>query len=168
MSEENRERSPDPQDVAKFEAWGRDNYSDAIFAKNAGGCYVYSDAADLFECWLAATRAAEPSPSTAREVDAEAERKLFEREANDARFFPREIDFTLTKSPSGRDAYENSHLQSRWEGWLAKARTATPSAAAGPARKPSDEDVSNAVRAFVNAGKRDYFAAIASKTKEQP
>lgn len=63
----------------------------------------------------------------AREVDVEAERKLFEKEANDARFFPREINFDRIKSPSGRDmVYVNSHLQSRWEGWLAARRTQVP------------------------------------------
>ena len=61
------------------------------------------------------------------------ERAEFEAEANAARFFPRELDFTRTKSPSGRDEYANSHLQSRWEGWQA-GRRATPSSECAPPR----------------------------------
>lgn len=49
------------------------------------------------------------------------EREMFEQDANNARFFPREIDFARTTSPSGRDEYVNGHLQSRWEGWSARA-----------------------------------------------
>jgi hypothetical protein len=52
-------------------------------------------------------------------------RAEFEQDANAARFFPREIDFTRTTSPSGRDVYVNSHLQSRWEGWQAATRRAS-------------------------------------------
>lgn len=63
------------------------------------------------------------------------ERALFEREANAARFFPRELDFSRTKSPSGRDEYANGHLQSRWEGWQARAaltQQAAPQASTKP------------------------------------
>lgn len=60
---------------------------------------------------------------------AQDERALFEKQANDARFFPAEIKFTRTKSPSGRDEYANSHLQSRWEGWQARAALPRPSEA---------------------------------------
>lgn len=56
-------------------------------------------------------------------IDVEAERKLFEREMNAQRFFPAELDFTRGKSPSGRDEYVNSHLQSNWNGWLAAKRS---------------------------------------------
>ena len=58
-------------------------------------------------------------------LNLQAEREEFEVAANAARFFPRELDFTMQKSPSGRrDEYANSHLQSSWEGWL-MARRAT-------------------------------------------
>lgn len=53
-------------------------------------------------------------------MDIKKQRAAFEKAMNDARFFPRELDFTLTKSPSGRDEYANSHLQSNWSGWLAR------------------------------------------------
>jgi hypothetical protein len=53
-------------------------------------------------------------------MDIKKERAAFEKAMNDARFFPRELDFTRTKSPSGRDEYANSHLQSNWNGWLAR------------------------------------------------
>lgn len=56
-------------------------------------------------------------------IDVEAERKLFEREMNAQRFFPAELDFSRGKSPSGRDEYVNSHLQSNWNGWLAAKRS---------------------------------------------
>jgi hypothetical protein len=62
--------------------------------------------------------ASQPSPERS---DIDIARDQFEREANDARFFPAEICFARTKSPSGRDEYANSHLQSRWEGWQAHA-----------------------------------------------
>lgn len=61
-----------------------------------------------------------------------AEREAFEKDANDARFFPAELDFSRTKSPSGRDEYANTHLQSRWEGWLARSALTAPEAAAQP------------------------------------
>lgn len=67
------------------------------------------------------------------DLDIAAERVLFEAEANAARFFPAEINFTLGKSPSGRDEYVNSHLQSRWEGWLAaRAAPTLPKVEAAP------------------------------------
>lgn len=53
------------------------------------------------------------------------ERAAFEKVMNDARFFPTELDFTLTKSPSGkRDEYVNTHLESCWNGWQARAAVA--------------------------------------------
>lgn len=61
----------------------------------------------------------------------DAERAAFEQAMNDARFFPRELDFTRTKSPSGRDEYRNAHLQSCWFGWQASAARRTPSASTG-------------------------------------
>lgn len=70
-------------------------------------------------------------------VDTPNERAAFEKEANDARFFPAELSFALTKSPSGRDEYANSHLQSRWEGWQARARL-SPAAPSGEAMAYAD------------------------------
>lgn len=64
------------------------------------------------------------APVAARALDADAERRAFEVAMNASRFFPAELDFTRTKSPSGRDEYENSHLQSNWEGWQARAMLA--------------------------------------------
>ena len=56
---------------------------------------------------------------------AQHERAEFEKSMNAARFFPRELDFTLTKSPSGkRDEYVNTHLESAWNGWQARAALA--------------------------------------------
>lgn len=50
------------------------------------------------------------------------ERKAFEKEMNARRFFPAELDFSMTKSPSGkRDEYVNTHLESCWNGWQARA-----------------------------------------------
>lgn len=50
------------------------------------------------------------------------ERAEFQRAMNAARFFPRELDFSMTKSPSGkRDEYVNTHLESSWNGWQARA-----------------------------------------------
>jgi|SRR5215203_5879928 len=50
------------------------------------------------------------------------ERAAFEKEMNARRFFPAELDFTMTKSPSGkRDEYANTHLESCWNGWQARA-----------------------------------------------
>lgn len=62
--------------------------------------------------------AAVPAAQGAGEQD---ERKAFEKAMNDARFFPAELDFSRTKSPSGREEYANSHLQSNWEGWQTRA-----------------------------------------------
>lgn len=80
--------------------------------------------------------------TTTHDKDA-AEREAFEKEANEARFFPAELCFARTKSPSGRDEYANSHLQSRWEGWQARAALAAQSKqASGIAYvriKPADE-----------------------------
>ena len=59
-------------------------------------------------------------------LDIEKERADFEKEVSDARFFPAEFSFARTNSPSGRDEYANSHLQSRWEGWLAAKRATQP------------------------------------------
>ena len=56
---------------------------------------------------------------------ADTEREAFEKAMNDSRFFPRDLDFSRTKSPSGRDEYANSHLQSNWEGWQARAAIAS-------------------------------------------
>lgn len=50
------------------------------------------------------------------------ERSAFQRAMNAARLFPRELDFSMTKSPSGkRDEYVNTHLESCWNGWQARA-----------------------------------------------
>jgi hypothetical protein len=56
----------------------------------------------------------------------ETERAAFEKAMNDARFFPREFSFAMTKSPSGRDEYANGHLESCWVGWQARAAFAAP------------------------------------------
>lgn len=64
-------------------------------------------------------------------LNLEAERAAFEKASNDARFFPRELDFTTQKSPSGkRDEYVNRSLQASWEGWLL-ARRSTSSVSEG-------------------------------------
>jgi phage FluMu protein Com len=68
--------------------------------------------------------------NTQPRVSEQDERALFEKEANATRFFPREIEFSRTESPSGRDEYTNSHLQSRWEGWQARAALAQQAGAA--------------------------------------
>lgn len=60
-----------------------------------------------------------------KQFDEAKEREMFERVTNDSRFFPRALNFAMTKSPGGQDEYENPHLQSRWGGWLARARIAT-------------------------------------------
>lgn len=58
------------------------------------------------------------------------ERAAFEKAMNAARFFPAELDFSLTKSPSGkRDEYVNTHLESCWNGWQARAALAAQTAA---------------------------------------
>ena len=50
------------------------------------------------------------------------ERAEFQKAMNAARFFPRELDFSMTKSPGGkRDEYVNTHLESCWNGWQARA-----------------------------------------------
>ena len=63
-------------------------------------------------------------------MDDHQERELraeFEAAVNAARFFPREIDFTICKSPSGkRDEYVNRSLQATWEGYQL-ARRSSPS-----------------------------------------
>lgn len=59
-----------------------------------------------------------PAPGADKATD---ERALFEKSINDARFFPAELCFARTKSPSGRDEYANSHLESCWRGWRASA-----------------------------------------------
>jgi len=56
---------------------------------------------------------------------ADTEREAFEKAMGDSRFFPAELDFSRTKSPSGRDEYANSHLQSNWEGWQARSALAS-------------------------------------------
>ncbi len=66
------------------------------------------------------------------------ERESFQNAMNAARFFPAELSFTRIKSPSGRDEYENSHLQSCWEGW--KARAALPSVNQVNAAQPENND----------------------------
>lgn len=53
-------------------------------------------------------------------MDINNERASFEKAMNDGRFFPRELSLVRAASPSGRDEYANSHLQSNWEGWLAR------------------------------------------------
>jgi hypothetical protein len=78
------------------------------------------------------------------------EREAFEREANEARFFPAEISFKRTKSPSGRDAYANSHLQSRWEGW--KARAALPAKSAEEVRRETLETAAQACEKLCSSG----------------
>jgi len=60
--------------------------------------------------------------------DSQDERADFEAKINATRFFPAELDFTRIKSPSGRDEYENSHLQSNWNGWQLRAQLAAQSA----------------------------------------
>lgn len=62
-----------------------------------------------------------PTPAADKATD---ERALFEKTMNAARFFPAELSFARTKSPSGRDEYVNSHLQSCWVGWQARAALA--------------------------------------------
>jgi hypothetical protein len=57
-------------------------------------------------------------------ADLATEGALFEAAMNAARFFPAELNFARTKSPSGRDEYANSHLQSCWVGWQARASLA--------------------------------------------
>jgi hypothetical protein len=49
------------------------------------------------------------------------ERERFEVAMNDIRFLPRELNFSRARSPSGRDEYANSHLESCWVGWQARA-----------------------------------------------
>lgn len=73
------------------------------------------------------------------------ERAAFEKQANDARFFPAELSFARTKSPSGRDEYVNSHLQSRWEGWQARASVVQPEPA-----QPAQ-----IIQALIDSHKRD-------------
>ncbi len=69
------------------------------------------------------------SAQAAAHVD---ERAAFEKAMNDARFFPRELNFARTTSPSGRDEYANGHLQSCWKGWQARAALAHPVAVDAP------------------------------------
>ncbi len=71
---------------------------------------------------------ADPSIASSAPAD---ERAVFEKAMNDARFFPAELDFTMTKSPSGkRDEYVNTHLESCWNGWQARAAIAASQQAA--------------------------------------
>lgn len=86
-------------------------------------------------------------------LNLEAERAAFEKASNDARFFPRELDFTTQKSPSGkRDEYVNRSLQASWEGWLL-ARRSSSSVSAGEMPEPvamvSDEFVGMGIRTGV-------------------
>jgi hypothetical protein len=70
--------------------------------------------------------------SNKTELDLDAERASFEVAMNAARFFPAELNFARTKSPSGRDEYVNSHLESCWVGWLAARRATIQPTAAEP------------------------------------
>ncbi len=69
-----------------------------------------------------------PLPAAAPQAVAD-ERAAFEKTMNDSRFLPAELNFIRVGSPSGRDEYANSHLQSNWLGWQARAALA-----AGPAQ----------------------------------
>ncbi len=76
--------------------------------------------------------------STPTTSGGDTERAAFEKAMNDARFFPRELDFSRAPSPSGRDEYVNSHLQSCWVGWQARARLAPLAAPTDGARDRHD------------------------------
>jgi hypothetical protein len=87
--------------------------------------------------------------------ESQAEREAFEAAMNAARFFPRELNFARTKSPSGRDEYANSHLQSCWIGWQARA---AQSPAVEPARPPATRlDVMSLIHSQMH---RVYASAI--------
>ncbi len=78
------------------------------------------------------------------------ERAAFQKAMNDARFFPAELDFAKAKSPSGRDEYANSHLESCWVGWQARAALAQADARdvekRNPGRYLGDDDFSDLFR----------------------
>ncbi len=74
--------------------------------------------------WLSRALVKATTPSVEQVDSLTDERAAFEDTMNNARFFPAELNFKRTKSPSGRDEYENSHLQSNWEGWQARAAIA--------------------------------------------
>lgn len=59
-------------------------------------------------------------------LDIDSERTKFEVAINDARFFPRELNFAQTKSPGGRDEYANGFMESAWQGWKLARRPAAP------------------------------------------
>lgn len=82
------------------------------------------------------------------------ERAAFEKAMNDSRFFPAELDFSRTKSPSGRDEYVNSHLQSNWEGWQARAALASRPA------EVDDEGQSDAKRLMFAMQDVDGFGSV--------
>lgn len=88
---------------------------------------------------------AAPAPPLAQPV--QDEREAFEKSMNDARFFPAELCFALTKSPSGRDEYANSHLESNWNGWQARAALATKTAP--PAEQGDARDAAAILRELV-------------------
>jgi len=109
----------------------------------------------------ALARRAEPS------VTAD-ERVLFEQQANDARFFPREIDFSRTKSPGGRDEYANSHLQSRWEGWQARAALASPAVTEGYKLVPIEPTPAQQQAGHDTPGAHGYNASYRAMVKAAP
>jgi hypothetical protein len=69
------------------------------------------------------------------------ERALFEAVMNEARFFPAELCFAITKSPSGHDEYANSHLESCWTGWRARAALASRAPVSAPHPGESDSNL---------------------------
>lgn len=72
------------------------------------------------------------------------ERAEFEQAMNDMRSLPRELDFSMTRSPSGRPEYANTHLESCWNGWQARAALKAQPA---PTEAPiSFQDVQDAAR----------------------
>lgn len=99
--------------------------------------------------------------STAPEVD---ERAAFEKAMNDRRFFPAEFCFARTKSPSGRDEYANSHLQSNWEGWQARAALAS---------RPAEVDDEGLVveikrdRVWIRRGVQSFMLAYEVESMEE-
>lgn len=74
-------------------------------------------------------------------------RTAFEKAMNAKRFFPRELDFSMTKSPSGRDEYVNAHLESEWIGWQAALEWRASSAM--PAESVDTPEFQAAIRKYL-------------------